>query len=70
MTGDTAYMYGQFGPYTCRSLYTLLNVREEYLSKSKGLTTSGSLDAPDCVPAGYVRLDQFRVKEVVFVKVR
>lgn len=68
MTGDVSYMYGQFGPYVVRRLESMNNVGLDW--QAKFATTDGSLDAPDCVPAGYVRLDQFMVKEVVFVKVR
>lgn len=68
MTGDVSYMYGQFGPYVVRRLESMNNVGLDW--QAKFATTDGSLDAPDCVPAGYVRLDRFMVKEVVFVKVR
>ena len=70
MTGDTAYMYGQYGPYVTRRLEDMNSVGLAGVLAGKFANTDGSLDAPDCVPAGYVGLDQFRVKEIVFVKVR
>lgn len=68
MTGDVSYMYSQFGPYVVRRLENMNDVGLDW--RAKFATTDGSLDAPDCVPAGYVGLDRFGVKEVVFVKVR
>lgn len=68
MTGDVSYMYSQFGPYVARRLEDMNDVGLDWQAKFAAI--DGSLDAPDCVPAGYVRLDRFRVKEVVFVKVR
>ena len=70
MTGDTAYMYSQYGPYVVRRLEDMYSVGLAGFLAGKFATTDGSLDAPDCVPAGYVGLDRFGVKEVVFVKVR
>lgn len=70
MTGDIAYTYSQYGPYVVRRLEDMNDIGLAGVLAGKFATTDGSLDAPECVPAGYVKLDRFRVKEIVFVKVR